>query len=118
VLVADDNRDLADTLGVLLGRKGHQCRVAYDGGAAVAAASEFRPHVVLLDLAMPQDGFWAARQLRSLGPLVLVALSGDPDSERRALSEEVGFHFFLTKPADPDEVLRILGAVRASLAQP
>lgn len=113
VLVADDNRDSADTLGVLLVHHGHQCRVAYDGGAAVQAALEFRPHVALLDLLMPHDGFAAARQLRHLGPVVLVALTGEPDFEKRCGAS--GFRYFLRKPADPEEVIRILGAVRAGL---
>jgi CheY-like chemotaxis protein len=118
VLVADDNHDTADTLCVLLRLHGHLCRAAYNGEEALDVARDFRPHVALLDLLMPHDGFAAARQLRRLGPVVLVAVTGDPDFEKRALCGEVGFHFFLRKPADPEEVLKILGAVRAGLGDP
>jgi CheY-like chemotaxis protein len=116
VLVVDDNRDAADTLCALLRHHGHLCRAAYDGDAALQAAAEFLPHVVLLDLVMPHDGFQAARALRrDLGQVVLVAVTGHPSVEKLARSSEVGFHFFLTKPADPDEVLLLLEAVRAGL---
>jgi DNA-binding response OmpR family regulator len=116
VLVADDNRDAADTLCALLRLHGHLCRACYDGDAALQAAREFLPHVVLLDLVMPHDGFQAAQALRrEHGTVVLVAVTGHPSVDKLARSSEVGFDFLLTKPADAEEVLRILGAVRAGL---
>src|SRR2546421_12958153 len=53
VLVVDDDRDGADSLCLLLGLHGHDCRVAYDTRAALAEADSFRPEVALLDLGMP-----------------------------------------------------------------
>src|SRR5690242_5844355 len=50
VLIADDNRDAADTLAEFLRLEGHDVNVAPDGPRAIAAFAAFRPHVVLLDI--------------------------------------------------------------------
>src|SRR5207237_388511 len=58
ILVVDDNRDAADSLGLLLRFLGHAVRVANDGPSALEAAGAFRPAVVLLDIGMPgMDGY-------------------------------------------------------------
>src|SRR5581483_12278100 len=49
VMVTDDNRDAANSLGRLLESGGYAVRVTYDGPEALAAAAEFRPRVALLD---------------------------------------------------------------------
>src|SRR5262245_58275863 len=65
VLVVDDNRDAADSLGVLLTLLGVETRTAHDGTAALEALDEFEPSVVLLDLAMPvMDGYEVAQRMR------------------------------------------------------
>jgi len=79
-LVVDDDRDVADTLVMLLQHFGVDVRVAYDGGAALAIVAGFKPHLALVDIGMPgMDGYEAARQIRKLPEgrdLRLVALSG------------------------------------------
>jgi PleD family two-component response regulator len=49
VLVADDNRDAADSLSILVKRWGHDVRQTYDGAAALEMAFAYRPDVLLLD---------------------------------------------------------------------
>src|SRR5207247_522533 len=63
ILVADDNRDSADAMAMLLGLGGNDVRVAYDGEAALKLAEEFRPEVLLLDIGMPRlDGHQLAHR--------------------------------------------------------
>jgi CheY-like chemotaxis protein/two-component sensor histidine kinase len=104
VLVADDNRDAADSLQRVLALFGHEVRVAYDGAAALRVGQEFRPRVAVLDIGMPgADGYEVARSFRrKLGDEVkLVALTGwGQDSDRRR-ALEAGFDHHLTKPVDP-----------------
>lgn len=49
ILIADDNRDAADSLGVLLSLSGHDVRVVFDGRAAVQASVQWAPDVAVLD---------------------------------------------------------------------
>ena len=108
VLVADDNRDAADTLGLLLELYGHEVRIAHSGIAALEVAQSFRPNVALLDIAMPDlSGYEVARNLRvaaSCPGIVLIALTGygqDGDKER---AQQAGFDHHLTKPVDPSKL--------------
>ncbi len=104
VLVADDNRDAADSLQRILALYGYDVQVAYDGAEALAASETFRPHVAVLDIGMPgQSGYDVARALRDkLGSGVkLIALTGWGQEGDRRRAMEAGFDFHLTKPIDP-----------------
>ena len=104
VLVADDNRDAADSLQRVLALYGHEVRVVYDGAAALQVGQEFRPRVAVLDIGMPgTDGYEVARTFRrKLGPGVkLVALTGWGQDADRRRALEAGFDHHLTKPVDP-----------------
>lgn len=124
VLVVDDNVDSAQSMSLLLGLEGYQVECAYDGEEALVRADRFRPHVVLLDLGLPRfSGYEVARRLRggegvSADPSVLlVAVSGYGRERDRQAAREAGFDLHLTKPADPDEVLRVLADRHALRAQ-
>lgn len=104
VLIVDDNRDAADSLGVLLKILGADAHVVYSGAQALAAIPTLRPDVVLLDIGMPgMNGFEVARQIRAHGDfkgLTLIALTGWGKEEDHRRSQEAGFDFHLTKPPD------------------
>jgi signal transduction histidine kinase len=104
ILVVDDNGDAADSLALLLSIAGHATRTARDGPQALAAAEEFRPEVVILDLGLPGiDGYEMARRLRErYGPdaPLLVALTGYGQEEDRRRSHEAGFDHHVVKPPD------------------
>jgi len=112
VLVVDDNRDLAESLGMVLRLWGHDVKVVYDGPGALAAAREYRPDVVFLDIGLPGlDGYEVARRLR--GPLGfrdarVVAITGYGREEDRRKAREAGFDVHLTKPVDPEELQKLL----------
>ena len=116
ILVADDNRDAAESLAMLLRTLGNEVSVAYDGMEAVAALSEFLPDVVLLDIGMPRlDGYGAAREIRRhpLGARIrLVALTGWGQEEDRRRAREAGFDTHLVKPAELDALRRVLAEVK------
>ena len=104
ILVVDDNRDAADSLGMLLRMIGNEVHTAYDGLEAVGAVAAFQPQVVLLDLGLPKlNGFEAARRMCENdrgGELVLIALTGWGQDEDRRRSKEAGFDYHMTKPVD------------------
>jgi CheY-like chemotaxis protein len=117
VLVVDDNPDAAESMALVLESAGHAVRVAGDGLQALEVAREARPEVVLLDLGMPgMNGFEAARRLRedpALGPVTLVAVTGWSGDDDRRRTKAAGFAHHLTKPADPAQVLALLGEFAA-----
>jgi len=112
VLVADDNRDSADAMAVLLRLDGHEVETAYDGHEAVRAADAFQPDVLVLDLGLPGiDGCEVARRVleRPWGrDALLVAATGWGQPEDRRRTEDTGFHAHLVKPVDPDALLALL----------
>jgi CheY-like chemotaxis protein len=120
VLVADDSRDAADTLAILLRRWGHEVRVAYDGLSALAAARHFKPRVALLDIQMPRmHGGDVARNLRRQagpgGALVVATSATDPEDSRLDCYDGV-FDAFLSKPYDLDRLEELLAGRCSSAA--
>lgn len=104
VLIVDDNRDAAESLGMLLEHFGVEVLVAHDGPAALEMMESSIPDAVLLDIGMPgMDGYAVARRIRAqprLGGVLLVALSGWGGDEDRRRSRESGFDHHLVKPVD------------------
>ena len=114
-LIVDDDPDIRDVLELLLTTLGYQVRAAADGAEALAAAAEFSPRVVLMDLNMPvMDGFEAARQIREThGDAVeLIAYSAQSGQLIERKIRDAGFNSCLTKPADLERMIDALTAVR------
>jgi CheY-like chemotaxis protein len=115
ILVVDDNRDAAESMGLVLARAGADVEVANDGTSALAHLDRFHPAIILLDIGMPGlDGYEVARQIRArqaTRDVMLVALTGWGQAEDRRRSFEAGFDHHLTKPAGIDELRALLPAV-------
>jgi CheY-like chemotaxis protein/two-component sensor histidine kinase len=115
ILIADDNQDAAATLALLFEIMGHSVQQAHDGEAAVKAAAEFAPQVVLLDIGMPKlNGYQACRKIRELpngAAATLVAVTGWGQPGDRKASHEAGFDQHLVKPVDPAALADLLAEV-------
>ena len=108
ILVVEDDADSARFLKELLERRGFKITIAKDGGQAQSMFVMRKPDFVILDLILPgESGFEVCERLkttdRNVPVLVLTAI--DLDDSRR-LAERVGADGYLTKPYDPDEVVR------------
>jgi PAS domain S-box-containing protein len=112
VLVVDDNRDAATSLGMLLKYLGADVQVVHDGPAALRAVEEYRPSTILLDLGMPKmDGYEVARRIRErpeFDQITLIALTGWGQEEERRRTREAGFDHHLVKPADISSLQMLL----------
>lgn len=119
VLIVDDNRDAADSMGLLISDYGAEARIAYDASEAIRTLGEFDAELVLLDIGMPDvDGYEVCQQIRrEKGNAVsIIALTGwGQDSDRRR-AEDAGFDAHLTKPVDFDELAAIAANVRVRKA--
>jgi CheY-like chemotaxis protein len=115
VLVADDDRQMARGLKLMLELWGCEVAVAHDGLSALAAVRELRPHAALLDIGLPRlDGLQVARAIRqetALREVRLVAVTGYDDERHRRLSRDAGFDQHLVKPIDPGALREALLAV-------
>jgi signal transduction histidine kinase len=112
ILIADDNRDSAETLAALLRMEGHEVTSVHDGPVALSVFGELKPDVALLDIGMPGlTGYEVARKMRQSAPrvpLTLIAITGwgqDIDKERAFAA---GFDHHLTKPVDPQSLAELL----------
>jgi CheY-like chemotaxis protein len=112
VLVADDNKDAADSLAILLRMEGYDVAVVYDGGQAVAAIDSFRPEVAVLDIGMPElDGYEVANRIRQ-GPaaesISLIAVTGWGQALDKARASAAGFNHHFTKPVELEQLAATL----------
>jgi PAS domain S-box-containing protein len=112
VLIADDNRDAADSLAILLRMDGHEVSVVHDGSQAIATIASFQPEVALLDIGMPKlNGYEVARQIRQAPPsssITLIAVTGWGQASDKARAAAAGFNHHLTKPIDPEALTQML----------
>ena len=116
ILIADDNPQNAELLEAHLDGTGYETRLAANGEETIAAAKEWQPDVLLLDVMMPKmSGFEVCKRLRAdpatrgIAVLIVSALDEVTDIERAV---EAGTEDFLTKPINKTELLL---RVRASL---
>jgi signal transduction histidine kinase/CheY-like chemotaxis protein len=116
ILIADDNADSAESMGMLLRLMGNDVRIANDGLDAVEQAEAFQPDIVLMDIGMPRlDGYEAARRIREQDwsrDTLLVAVTGWGPSDDSDEATAAGFDCHFTKPLDPAELRRIVSGVR------
>jgi CheY-like chemotaxis protein len=112
ILVVDDNHDSAMSLGMMLKLMGNEIQTAHDGHAAVEAAEQFRPDIILLDIGLPKlNGYDACRRLREQSwsqGTVIVALTGWGQDEDRRRSKEAGFDHHLVKPVEIGDLQKLL----------
>jgi CheY-like chemotaxis protein len=121
MLVVDDNRDSAESLALLLKLTGHETHTALDGEAALTAAQETKPDVVLLDIGMPKlNGYDACRKIRSETwgkNMILIAQTGWGQEDDRRRTEEAGFDGHVVKPVDPDDLMKMVARLSLSRAR-
>ena len=115
VLVVDDNRDVAQSMGRMLEMLGHSVRVEYGGASAIRASDEFSPDVVLLDIGMPGlNGYDVCQTIKrkpSLKNTVVVAQTGWAEGQRGARAQEAGFDHHLVKPVHIDTLAGLLSSI-------
>lgn len=116
VLIVDDNIDSAKTTGWMTEMLGHRPRLAADGIAALAAAKELRPDVIILDIGLPgMNGYDVCRALRTDAALknaVLIAQTGWGQEKDRKEAFDAGFDYHLVKPVNFKEFSGLLSKIQ------
>ena len=113
ILVVDDEPQLARVLRTGLKTHGYDVRVAADGVSALEAFGDWRPDLVVTDLAMPNmGGLELCRRLRELSQLPIIVLSVRGEERTKVEALDAGADDYVTKPFGMDE---LLARVRAQL---
>lgn len=116
VLVVDDERVLAETIGYNLRREGYATVNAYDGPEALNAARREKPDAIILDVMLPGlDGFEVCRALRREATVPILMLTARESELDKVLGLELGADDYLTKPFSMRELLaRVKALLRRS----
>jgi len=120
ILVVDDNRDAATTLGMLLKLKGYTPHTRFGGREALDSIGAVQPNLVILDLAMPDlDGYETAVLIREKHgtSLPLIALSGYGQDEDKRKAIEAGFDAHLVKPVNLVALIDLVNSLLADYAK-
>lgn len=114
ILIVDDNRDGAETLSTLMECCGHTAYTAATGKDALALAAEVVPHIIFLDIGLPDmSGYEVATEMKKIASLKhtrFVALTGRGAETDKAQAMAVGFDYHLTKPASLERLNEILSS--------
>ncbi|MGD8195498.1 response regulator [Herbiconiux sp. P18] len=120
ILIADDDPQILRALRITLGSQGYQIRTADDGAAAIAAAAEWAPDLIMLDLGMPRlDGIEVIQAVRGWSTVPILVVSGRSGSSDKVDALDAGADDYVTKPFAMDELLaRIRALTRRSAPAP
>ncbi|WP_159838905.1 response regulator [Nocardia sp. CY41] len=120
VLVVDDEPQIVRALRINLSVRGYDVITAATGGAALRAAADRHPDVVVLDLGLPDmDGIEVLAGLRGWTSAPVIVLSARTDSADKVEALDAGADDYVTKPFGMDELLaRLRAAVRRGAIDP
>ncbi len=106
VLVADDDPNVHEVLGLYFRREEYQMLSAYDGEEALEIMRRSRPDIVVLDVMMPKkDGLMVCREIRRESNVPILMLSAKSEEFDRLLGLELGADDYIAKPFSPREVV-------------
>jgi len=117
VLIADDEKALAEAIAVTLDMKGLKTVVAYDGERALALARALQPDLILLDVAMPgRTGIEVCATLKTdpaTASIPVILLTARAEKTDRMVGIAAGADEYLTKPFSPTELIALVDEVFA-----
>lgn len=112
ILIVDDDGNINELLRLYLEKDGYETRQAYDGEEAIAAAKEFVPDLILLDIMLPKlDGWQVCREIRKVSEVPIIMLTAKGETFDKVLGLELGADDYIVKPFDAKEVLARIKAV-------
>jgi two-component system CheB/CheR fusion protein len=114
VLIVDDSTDASAVMTLMLEHWGHEVRAAETGAGALELLETFQPDVAFVDIGLPDmDGYQLARRAREMSvtqPVRLIALTGYGTAADRQRAMDAGFDEHIVKPAEPEQLAKLLNA--------
>ena len=112
ILVVDDDPGIVKVVRAYLEKAGFQVLVAYDGKKALHIARHDKPHLVILDLMLPEmDGWDVCRVLRRESDVPIIMLTARVEDTDKLIGLELGADDYVTKPFSPQELVARVRAV-------
>ena len=115
ILIVEDDRDIAMGLSLRLKANGYDTAYASDAHSGIDVASKEKPHLILLDLGLPDDnGFVLMKKLEnipSLSSIPIIVLTGRPHEVYKEATVLAGAKKYLQKPVANQELLAAIGEV-------
>ena len=112
VLIVDDDAHIAELISLYLNKEGYQTKEAHSGRKAVEEFSAFSPHLVLLDIMLPEiDGYQVCREIRKMSNVPIIMLTAKGETFDKVLGLELGADDYIVKPFDSKELVARVKAV-------
>jgi two-component system OmpR family response regulator len=113
VLVVDDNHNAAEAMAAYLSSEDMACRIAFGGLEAIKIGTDWAPHVILMDISMPEcngyEATFALRQdRRTSGTVILAFTALNDDSELRAHLDDHSFDGYCQKGQPPGKLVGLI----------
>ena len=117
ILIADDNKDITDILGVYAKKEGYEPLIATDGEEAEELFEKYSPVAVLLDVMMPlKDGYEVCRDIRKISKVPIILITARGEDYNKIMGLDIGADDYIVKPFSPNEVMARLRAVLRRIA--
>ncbi len=111
-LIVDDDPDAVDLMKIIIRNAGIDVVGAFSGNEAIQKCGDVQPHIIILDLMMPEmDGWQTYQGLRQVTQVPVIMISANSKKENIVESLKMGFDDYLTKPFFPPELVARVNAV-------
>jgi DNA-binding response OmpR family regulator len=112
ILIVDDDTNIAELIALYLDKEGYETKRAHSGREALDVFPSYAPHLVLLDLMLPEiDGYQVCREIRQSSSVPIIMLTAKGEVFDKVLGLELGADDYMVKPFDTKELLARVKAV-------
>lgn len=112
ILIVDDDDHIAELISLYLNKEGYETKEVYNGRKAIEQFSLFSPHLVLLDIMLPEiDGYQICREIRKISSVPIIMLTAKGETFDKVLGLELGADDYIVKPFDNKELVARVKAV-------
>ena len=99
ILIVDDDIHIAELISIYLAKEGYETKEVYGGRKALDEFSKFSPHLVLLDIMLPEiDGYQVCREIRQISKVPIIVLTAKGEVFDKVLGLELGADDYIVKP--------------------
>ena len=112
VLIVDDDHNIVELISLYLEKEGYDTKKAYSGTEAVRTFFSYGPHLILLDIMLPEmDGYDVCKEIRKTSDVPIIMLTAKGETFDKVLGLELGADDYMVKPFDTKELTARVKAV-------